>query len=180
MKYVDVFDLITTELRIANIPFVLIGGFAVNYYQATRMTADVDILMTEKDFIEILPVLEQEGYKVDVKNDLFVRLSSRVSNWMDLDVIFVDRDTLAGMIKDGKEIEMQGKRIFVPSLEHLIALKLHSLKHNQQGREYKDMGDILELIKRNRLDIHSDRFHELCLKYGTEELYRKIAEYIKT
>ncbi len=41
------------------------------------------------------------------------------------------------------------------------------LKHNPKLREYKDMPDIIELIKVNKVDVKSAEFKELCLKYGS-------------
>ena len=55
MKYRSVFHLLANELGKAKISFVLIGGFAVNYYKATRFTGDVDILIDEKDFQKVFP-----------------------------------------------------------------------------------------------------------------------------
>jgi predicted nucleotidyltransferase len=176
MKSASVFDFITVEFRKAKIPFVLIGGFAVNYYRVTRATADIDILMTDLDFQTALPLLEKRGYQLVTQTDLFVRFVHRECEWMDLDIMFIDRDTINGIVKEGKEVEMLGTKVTVPSLEHLIALKLHSIKHNPEHREFRDLGDIVELIRRNQLDVRSDGFRDLCLKYGTDELYRKILE----
>ena len=70
------------------------------------------------------------------------------------------------------------QKFIVPALEHLIALKLHSMKHNPKLRENKDMPDIVELIKRNNVKVKSKEFKELCLKYGTEGFYKKILKSI--
>ena len=44
MKYPTIFHLISTEFEKAEIPHVLIGGFAVNYYGVTRQTVFMDII----------------------------------------------------------------------------------------------------------------------------------------
>lgn len=72
------------------------------------------------------------------------------------------------MIQDGKETEIMGRKFTVPSLSHLIALKLHALKNNPEVRERWDLRDILELIKVNRVNVETDAFQDLCLEYGTE------------
>jgi hypothetical protein len=63
MKYPTVFHLISTKFKKAEIPSVLIGGFALNYYGVTRQTADVDFLITEEDITKALRLLEKAGYK---------------------------------------------------------------------------------------------------------------------
>ena len=69
-----------------------------------------------------------------------------------------------------------GRKFTVPSVEHLIALKLHSIKNNPKLRENKDMADIVELIGVNKIEVRKDSFRDLCLKYGNKELYDKILE----
>jgi len=176
MEYPTVFHLVSDILNKTGISCVLIGGFAVNYYKVTRQTADVDFLITKDDFERISSLLEKEGYVQDYNQEVFIRLTTRKTNLMDLDFMFVDRQTLDKIIKDSKEITIAGCRFIIPSLEHLIALKLHSVKYNPKIREYKDLSDIIELIRANKIKVKSERFKELCLKYGTEKLYHRILE----
>jgi predicted nucleotidyltransferase len=95
---------------------------------------------------------------------------------MDLDFMFVDKETLDKIIQEAKEINIAGQKLLVPSLQHLIALKLHAIKYNPKIREYKDLSDIVELIKVNKINARDAEFKSLCLKYGTEELCHKILE----
>jgi len=176
MKYSNVFHLVAALCGKEKIAYVLIGGFAVNFHKVTRQTADVDFLITKSDFDKIAGLLEQEGFKQNYAQEVFVRLSAEKPYLMDLDFMFVDKGTLDKIIKEAKETHIAGKKFLVPSLNHLIALKLHSIKHNPGIREYKDLADIIELIRVNRLDAKTEVFKALCLKYGTEGLYRKILE----
>jgi len=179
MGYPTVFHLISDLSRRTGISCALIGGFAVNYYMVTRQTADVDFLITKEDFEKIKVPLEKAGYKQEFSQEVFVRLESRKSGFlMDIDFMFVDKETLLKIIKDGKKTSIAGQKFIIPSLNHLIALKLHSLKYNPKLRENKDLPDIIELIRVNKLKYKSKKFHELCLKYGTKEIYQNILERI--
>ncbi len=62
----------------------------------------------------------------------------------------------------------------VPSVHHLIALKLHALKNNSAGRMVKDMGDIAALVQQHKIDIKSETFKALCLKFGGAAIYQRI------
>jgi len=179
MKYPTVFHLISAVCKKINVPCVLIGGFAVNYYKVTRQTADVDFLITKDGYEKISSLLEAEGLKEDYTQEVFARLISDRLSFIDLDFMFVDKETLDKIIKDGKTVEIAEQEFIVPCLNHLIALKLHAIKHNPKIREFKDFLDIAELIKVNKVDIKSDGFRNLCLKYGTEELYNKILAWVK-
>lgn len=179
MKYLNIFDLLAKEFKKANIPFVLIGGFAVNYYKVSRFTGDVDILIDERNFKKVLPLLEQAGYKEVTKQHLFARFVNDDLNFMDLDLMFVDEKTFSGILREGKEVEIEGRKMVVPSLNHLVALKLHSLKNNPDHREDPDLKDLARLIQENQVDVAKNDFRELCLKYGTQELYEKIQGIVK-
>ena len=43
----------------------------------------------------------------------------------------------------------------VVSLEHLLALKCHAIKHGHPGRVEKDVDDVLGLVRANLLDVTS-------------------------
>lgn len=153
---------------------ILVGGFAVNHYKVTRQTADVDFVITKEDFDKIVPSLKKGGFtKIDILN-AFAHLSSKTQYLMDLDFIFVDKETMDKMIKDGKKIDIVKKQFIVPSLNTLIALKLHSIKFNPRLRESKDLPDIINLIRINKIKYKNKAFKDLCIKYGTKALYDKI------
>ncbi len=174
MKYPTIFHLIAAVFNKKNISAVLIGGFAVNYYKVTHQTADVDFLITKDDFDKILTLLEEEGYEKDYSQDVFVKLTSSQHYLMDIDFMFVDTETLSKITKDAKEIIIAKQKFMVPSLNHLIALKLHSLKFNLKMRENRDLPDIIELIRVNKVNVRGSGFKEICLKFGTEELYNRV------
>lgn len=179
MKSTTIFHLIREIANEAGVSFVLIGGFAVNYYKVTRQTLDIDFLITKEDFDKISGPLEKSGFKLEDIKDVFARFSGNKYYLMDIDFMFVDAETLKKIVNDGKEISIAKQKFLVPSLENLIALKLHSVKYNQKSREYKDLPDIINLIKMNNVNCKTKKFHELCLKYGTEELYKKIVKGVK-
>lgn len=174
----SVFHLISDFSNERGISCILIGGFAVNYYKVSRQTVDVDFLITEEDFRKLIGLLEEAGYKQDFGQEkVFAHFrANEILSLMDVDFMLVNKETFNEMLKEGKRIEIAGREFVVPSLNHLIALKLHSLKHNFKARENKDLPDIIELIRANQVDYKSKEFKELCFKYGTEEIYNKIVE----
>ena len=175
----SVFHLISDLTQEEGVPCILIGGFAVNYHKVTRQTADVDFLITEKNFSKILKFLEEAGYKKGLAQDNFVQLQSSRLSLMDVDFMFVDEATLGKILEEGKQLKIAGQKFIVPSLNHLIALKLHSIKFNPKIRFAKDFPDIVSLIRINGVDIKDKTFKELCLKYGTEEIYCQLLEVLK-
>ena len=173
-KYPSVFHLVADVFTQKGVTAVLIGGFAVNHYKVTRQTADVDFLVTKDDFERIAGLLEREGFKKDYAQEVFARLTGSGQYLLDIDFMFVDKDTLDKIMKDAERVSIAGNDFIVPSVYHLIALKLHAIKYNPKIREYKDLADIIELVRANKLAVGDDEFKQLCLKYGTQDLYDKI------
>ena len=172
----SVFHLIGELTEKEDVTCILIGGFAVNYYRVTRQTADVDFLITKADFEKIISLLEKAGYKKELIQENFAQLKSTQLSLFDLDFMFVEQETLRKILKESKEIKIADNKFLVPSLNHLIALKLHSIKYNQKLRMTRDLPDIINLIRINDLDYKDDEFKALCLKFGTDEIYNKILE----
>ncbi len=179
MEERSVFHLISDFTHEQGASCVLIGGFAINHYRVTRQTADVDFLITRGDFDKIVGLLEKAGYKKALLQENFVQLQSNRLSLLDVDFMFVDQDTLEKIMSEGEKLKIVGQIFIVPSLYHLIALKLHSIKHNPKIRLTKDFPDIINLIRINKVDIQVKKFKEMCFKYGTEELYKKILEALK-
>lgn len=172
----SIFHLISDLTDAEGISCILIGGFAVNYYRVTRQTADVDFLITKDDFDKIVGLLEKAGYKKAALQENFAQLQSSRLSLLDVDFVFVDPATLTKIKREGKTITIAGQKLLVPSLSHLIALKLHSIRNNPKVRLMKDLPDIVNLMRINEIDARSKTFEALCLKYGTPELYQKIRE----
>ena len=174
MKYKNLFHLFSEVLKRAKIPFVLIGGFAVNFYKFSRTTGDVDFMMTEVGFNQAWPFLEKAGCRLMIRTPLFATLKSDIPPFMLADILFVDEKTIKGVLAKTSEAQVMGEKLQVPSLEHLIALKLHALKNNLAHRESRDLRDIMELVKQHQIDVKTKSFRHLCQTYGTDEIYKKI------
>ncbi len=178
VKYPTIFDLIEEEFGKAGILYVLVGGFAVNFYKVTRHTADVDFMIDEEDYEKAALILKNAGYSEFHHESLFGRFGGSPHYSIVVDLLLVNRETLLGISKEGSNVKFLGRTVTIPSLHHLIALKLHALKNNLEKREEKDMPDILGLIRTNKMDVNTPEFKQLCLTYGTLSLYAKIIKAI--
>ena len=175
MDYSKVFHLVAEASKRSAIPCILIGGFAVNFYKVTRDTLDIDFLTTKEDFAKIKDALINAGYAEEFATEVTVRFSNKKEN-LDVDFMIVDQATREKIIKEGKEIDVVGEKLVIPSVNHLIALKLHAIKNNQKNRILKDLPDIINLIKINKVDYKDKQFKEMCLKYSSEEIYKTIVK----
>lgn len=175
----SVFHLISKIIKNEKISCVLIGGFAVNHYKVSRNTQDIDFLITKDDFDKIWGALQEAGYRQSWVQENFVLLENNQLLLRKVDFMFIDSSTLAKIMKEAQPIILGRQKFLVPSLSHLIALKLHSIKGNPKLRLLIDFPDVVSLIRKNNVNVESNDFKELCSKFGTEELYQRILEAVK-
>ncbi len=170
----NTFKLLSEIIKKCDLKVVLIGGFAVNQYKVSRHTADVDFLITQENFNKIYSELKTAGFEEYIKQNVFISLRDINKNFWDIDFMLIEENTLEKIYTQGKLIDIAGYSFTVPSIKHLIALKLHSVKYNQEEREFKDIPDVADLIKLNRDLLSESDIKELCNEYGPEDIFEKI------
>jgi predicted nucleotidyltransferase len=77
-------------------------------------------------------------------------------------------------VERADEADVGKTKVRVASVEHLIALKLHALKHGNPRRELKDLLDVVSLCEANRIDVNGEKFEQLCKRYGTKKIHSQI------
>lgn len=169
------FETIDTETRKRDLQFLVIGGLAVNLYGYSRDTADLDMLICMPQREQWLGLYFELGYTIYRDASVFIQLSPPKQGAWPVDLMLVQEKTFATMFAASREEDLYGTRSRIPSLEHLIALKLHALKNGRFDRYLKDFLDVENLILVNRLDIKSENMRQLFAKYGTVELYDKVS-----
>lgn len=170
----NIFQLIAQASQKTGARLLLIGGFAVNAYNYARNTRDVDFLVSDDDYRKISVVLASSGYEESVRTQVFAKQVSKGVGAMPVDFLFVDESTFELIWRAGREATLSGRRFRLPSLIHLIALKLHAIKQGSKDRAWKDIPDIMNLIRANKLDTSSADFKMVCQKFGPEGIYQEI------
>ena len=96
---------------------------------------------------------------------------------MDIDILLIDESTMQVMLSKSKEHQLQGIAFQVPSLLHLIALKLHAILNNPK-RKNRDLADIQNLLEIHKDEINSSELKNIVTKFAppelTEDLMRNI------
>jgi hypothetical protein len=156
----------------SKLPFLVIGGFAVIAHGYQRTTMDLDLLIRRTHADQWTDALKRIGYDLAYAHQTFARYRS--SRGIDLDVMYVNDETFDGMFAASMPTQFQGVPVKVPSLEHLLALKLHVSKQELRHRRLYDWDDIVTLVVQNKVDLRESRWRAVFEKYGTLELYEKV------
>lgn len=156
---------------------VLVGGNAVNLHAYFRTTFDVDLLVAENDAERWLAFFLERGYEVFHRTPNFVRLrfSADPSGALPVDLMLSDEETFRKIQRESRRCQIsQEISLAIPSVLHLIAMKLHALRSPQRVEHGIDLQDVTHLIKTAKIDIASKEFTEIAERYGTDEIRRRI------
>ena len=112
-----------------DMPFLLIGGHAINHYGLSRQTGDVDLLVRRDQKEEWNKLLERLSYSSS-QNDFNVCSISSKGTWGHGQLILcLLRDSTFGKLMSSAEKgEVGVATVKIVSAEHLATLKIHALK----------------------------------------------------
>jgi hypothetical protein len=163
-------DFIQLGDREPPLQFLIIGGYAVGAHGHTRATFDEDLLVRAVDREAWLNRLAASGLTLFGQTKAFAQFS-QPQDGDGLDLMFVDESTSERMWQVSEECDLGGSRARIPSLDHLLALKLHAIKQSPPHRTSKDAEDVEMLVRRHGLNLSDPRYEHLFVKYGTREIY---------
>jgi hypothetical protein len=167
---VNVPALLGSLVAVPRLPFLVIGGYAVAAHGYPRLTYDLDMMIARSTAEEWKTLLAGQGFRVLAEQTTFVQFA-RDGDELGLDLMLVSDETFRGLMVDSQPIRFGATEARVPSLDHLLALKLHVLKQDLRHRVAKDLNDVIMLVLKNGLDIRQEKYEKLFLKYGNAELY---------
>lgn len=171
------FQDISSEAQRRELKFIVIGGLAVVIHGYSRDTADLDLLVRRNDRGAWLAMLSDLGYTLFQERENFIQLAPPKQGAWPVDLMLVQDSTFFPMVESAMTSDMYGARVKIPTLDHLLALKLHALKHGHIGRYTKDLLDVEALVRVNALDMKSERMKQLFTKYGTMKLYEQVSRF---
>lgn len=137
-------------------PGVLIGGIALSFYSRPRYTTDADFLfLTDEEKPFFVEGFKRQGVRAFLEKQTHVEIETPTPKSINIPVEVARR-----VVSTANEFN----GIKVASVEGLVALKLFAA--NTPSREFKDLADIVELLKHNVVDMnawnlssaHSERF----------------------
>jgi hypothetical protein len=165
---------ISQKAEEAGISFLVVGGYAVHAHGYVRATDDLDLIVAREQRAQWSGLLVNFG--MIVKNDAatFLQFDFKDDAGMEVDLMFVSAEVFRQLDRSAVETKIEGVRVKVVALLHLIALKCHSLQHSKSMRRLKDMDDLIQLILINRLDLNEPELHATILKHGSAEIYETL------
>lgn len=164
MKLKEIIRILTEN----NVPFVLIGGVALNAHGSNRVTLDSDIAVKTIDIDMIIDLLLSAGLKmvVGVDKEQYPELtddpgSAKVfaekSNWgflkflnedIELDVLYEIPIPFIRLLNDSIIKKIEGIGVPVASLEHIRIMKEKAMEYRDDEKRDNDLLDLRFIEKK--------------------------------
>ena len=170
----NVFQTITEKAGKAELPFLIIGGYAVMAHGFVRSTEDLDLLVRvghRARWCELLEGMEMTIYR---DGQTFLQFNAPPGGRLPVDLMFVADEVFGRMQLKAEKSIFGGVTIGVVSLLQLIALKCHAVRNTKGLRVLKDSDDLIHLIQINGLDLKEPELRATILTHGNQELYDKL------
>ena len=174
MNFEEVIDAILPFLTEEKCRFSLAGAFALHAYGFSRATGDIDLLLDTSCREKVIGFLEGLGYETIYKSEGYSNHVHPISSMGRIDFIYVEGKTADKLFSESGESLNIGKwRIAVPSVEHLVALKVFAMK-NDPSRTFQEMADIQFLMSLPETD--QKRIKKYFEQFGLLERYYDILD----
>jgi len=171
-----VFDVVANTLPAAGVECLLVGGFAVNHYGYSRSTLDIDFMIVSDNRDAVREAMRNAGFtNISVlQNAMFFQ---RPGTTLRVDFLNTDKSSMAKMQKSAVQAEFCERKVRLPSLQDLLAMKFFALSQAFGRRADKDVPDIAWLTLANGLDVETD-LRPLALRFANETVFRRVREKI--
>ena len=170
----EILRVIKEQAARLGLDFLVVGGHAVCSYGIDRQTGDLDLCVRRPDVGAWRAMLADLGYTPFHEKEGFVQLRPPEIGQWPVDLMIVDEATFQALMGDARAVCFVDTSVPVPSVLHLIAMKLHALRSNLEHRERKDLDDVVSLIEKQELVVDDESFRDLCARFGTEGIYEEI------
>jgi hypothetical protein len=157
-------------------PFLLIGGHAVNAYGVQRQTGDIDLIVKSSQRKAWEDLFVKIRYQSDRSDNRFIRYRPDTIAAWPIDLMLVDDETFSKLYSESRLTDLGVIAVKVVSPQHLITLKLHALKVYQEHRYAKDYNDVIQLLRHTCPQLRDEALRELCVRYADVALYEKLAK----
>ena len=173
----EVLKVVTERLHKTDIPYMVSGSMAANYYTIPRMTRDIDVVIELKEtdidkFINLFAgdfYLDKEMIKKEVRRQGMFNL---IHNQYVIKIDFIIKKASEYQETEftrRKEVLIQGSPMWFVSPEDLIIAKLGWARDSLSEMQLKDVRNLIETV--DNLDLnYIDRW---ISKLGLTQIYKE-------
>lgn len=171
----DFFEELSAEAGRAGLLFLVVGGHAVNAYGYQRTTIDADLVVDADQVPAWRAFWQARGYTCVHATDAFLQFRVLApAGRFPVDLMLVSTDTFRKLRTERQQRAVGGATLDVPAPMHLVAMKLHALRHRAPAERDKDVQDIVGLVRRCGIDARGVEFRQVMERFGDESARAEI------
>lgn len=169
-------DLVTDFIE-HEIPYALIGGFALGALGIPRATMDLDFLVTKDALRRVDEVMRQRGYRLRYRSQNVSQFAADLTSLGRVDFLHAFRAIATGMMERALEVAAFDGSLRLRTLrpDDIVGLKVQALT-NDPRRERRDLADIELLAERYADEMDWRRVREYFALFGRLDLYEEIRD----
>ncbi|MCK4401822.1 hypothetical protein KAW08_05925 [bacterium] len=174
----EVLKIVTQHLNKANIPYMVSGSMATNYYAVPRMTRDIDIVIElRKIDVDKFVNLFQEDFYIDremieeeiMRGGMFNLIHNQYVTKIDF-IIRKETDFQNATFSRRKKVLIENSAMQFISAEDLILAKLLWAKDSYSEMQLRDVENLIETA--NNLDLKY--IENWISKLDLKKIYKKV------
>ncbi len=177
MDFERVLRELASDFNEHEVPYAVIGGFALGLLGIQRATMDLDFLVARDALPQVDEIMQRRGYRLRHRSENVSQFASDSAPLGQVDILHAFRKVSTGMLSRASELPVFAGSLRVRTLrpEDVIGLKVQALANDPQ-RERRDLVDIELLAERYAAEIDWGRMREYFALFGKVELYEGIRE----
>lgn len=173
----DVLKTVTRRLNRTNIPYMVSGSIAANYYTVPRMTRDIDIVieLKEADIDKFVSLFQSDFYidrEVIKKEILRQGIFNLIHNRYVIKIDFIIKKSSAYQetaFSRRKEVLIKSNPMWFISPEDLVVSKLSWAKDSYSEMQLRDVRNLIETVDNLDLKYIDNWISQL----GLEQIYKE-------
>ena len=166
---------LASDFNEREVPYAMIGGFALGVLGIARATMDLDFLVARNALPQVDEIMQRRGYRLRYRSENVSHFVADSAPLGQVDFLHAFREISTGMLSRASELPAFAASLRVRTLrpEDIIGLKVQAFANDPQ-RERQDLVDIELLAERYSSEIDWKRIREYFELFGRLELYDEI------
>lgn len=176
----EVLKIVTRRLNEAEIPYMISGSIAANYYTVPRMTRDIDVVieLEQGDIDKFVGLFEKDFYlnRETVMNEVSRRgMFNLIHNQYVVKIDFIINKSSAyqqSAFSRRKQVLIEQNPMWFVSAEDLVISKLLWAKDSHSEIQLRDVANLIETTD----NLDSKYIDNWIRELGLEQIYREATE----
>ncbi len=144
-------------------------------FPAQETTAEIECAISSDDEALINEHFTRHEWSIVYRTPFFAKFRLLSTGTPVIRVLFLDPTTFGHLHADSFEHAFESVALRVPSLIHVVAMKIQAIKH-EPHREIEDLPEILAVLQANLSRWKPDELDAVCKRFGPKGIYTRLKQ----